>query len=251
MKVYIVGAGPGDPELLTIKAANLIKRADTIIYAGSLVSKKVLKECRYDANIYNSASMNLDEVLEIYLVNRDKEGIIVRLHTGDPSIYGAIQEQIDFLQEMSIDYEIVPGVSSFQASSAILKNQLTLPGICQTVILSRICGRTAVPDNENLREISKLKSTLVLFLSVDQCHKIEKTLIPEYGKNCHFAVVYKATWPDQKIVKGKLKNLCKLVKQAGINRHALIFVGNVFQGKYEKSKLYDSRFSHGYRESKL
>ncbi|MDA3809414.1 MAG: cobalt-precorrin-4/precorrin-4 C(11)-methyltransferase, partial [Spirochaetaceae bacterium] len=181
MDVYFIGAGPGDPELITVKGQNVLKRADIVIYAGSLVSPLVLDVCRKDAKIYDSASMNLQEVSRVYKDQKDFPGIIVRLHTGDPSIYGAIQEQMDLLKKWDIPFKVIPGVSSFQASSAALEQQLTLPGVSQTVILSRISGRTKTPESEDLALLAQSRSTMVLFLSVDQALSVQEKLLPSYG----------------------------------------------------------------------
>jgi len=251
MKVSFIGAGPGDPELITLKGKKRLEQADILIYAGSLVSPALLDYCSEFVQVYDSAAMNLDEVTGIYYDNRNKNGLIVRLHTGDPSVYGAIQEQMDFLDEWSIAYEVVPGVSSFQGSAAALKRQLTLPGISQTVILTRIAGRTAKPEGEALEELARSRSTMILFLSVDRARDVRDRLLPSYGEETPVAVVYRATWPDEIIVRGKLGELPELVERAGIFRQALIFVGNVLDCQYEKSKLYDAAFSHGFREADL
>lgn len=248
MKVSFVGAGPGDPELITIKGRNRLEQADMVIYAGSLVSPELLKYCREGVQVFDSASMNLEEVSRKYFENRSNEGLIVRLHTGDPSVYGAIQEQMDLLEKWEIDYEVVPGVSSFQASSAAMKRQLTLPGISQTVILTRISGRTATPEQEDLALLAQSRSTMVLFLSVDRARDVKEKLMPQYGGNTPVAIVYRASWDDQKIIRGSLNELPCLVEEMGINRQALIFVGDTLDCEYEKSKLYDAAFSHGFRE---
>lgn len=249
MKVYFIGAGPGDPDLITVKGQKLLNTAAIVIYAGSLVSKEILKECRTDCKIFDSASMNLTEVSEIYGKNREKEGHIVRLHTGDPSVYGAIQEQMDILSDWDIPFEVIPGVSSFQASSAALRRQLTLPGVSQTVILSRISGRTKTPASEDLANLATIGATMVLFLSVDRTADVRDKLLPSYGKDAPVAVVYRASWPDEKILRGTLEDLTELVTDAGISRQALIFVGSVLDCQYEKSKLYDAAFAHGFREA--
>jgi precorrin-4/cobalt-precorrin-4 C11-methyltransferase len=247
MKVYFVGAGPGAPDLITLRGRRLLEEADIVIYAGSLVSPEHLAWCRTDVQRMDSAGMNLDEVTRVYSENREKSGIIVRLHTGDPSVYGAIQEQMDFLDSRDIPFEVVPGVSSFQAASAVLKRQFTLPGVSQTVILSRIEGRTAVPESQKLEVLAESRATLVLFLSVDRAEEVQRRLEPFYGKDTPVAVVYKASWKDQKVFTGRLDGLSALVKEHDIRRHALIVIGNVLASDYEKSKLYDAAFTHGYR----
>jgi precorrin-4/cobalt-precorrin-4 C11-methyltransferase len=248
MKIYFIGAGPGDPELITVKGQGILKKADIVIYAGSLVSPEVLTVCKKEAEILDSASMNLDEVAAVYNKMKDREGIIVRLHTGDPSVYGAIQEQMDILKEWGVPYEVIPGVSSFQASSAALQQQLTLPGVSQSVILTRISGRTKTPALEDLSLLARAHATMVLFLSVDQTERVQEKLLPEYGPDTPVAIVYRASWPDERIVRGTLGGLHKMVTDAGITRQALIFVGNVLDSEYEKSKLYDAAFTHGFRE---
>ncbi len=247
MKVFFVGAGPGDPELITVKGLNILKKTNIVIFAGSLVNKEILTFCKDDALIYDSASMNLKEVTALYLENKSMKGTITRLHTGDPSVYGAIQEQMDFLKKFNIPYQVIPGVSSFQASSAALKQQLTLPGVSQTVILTRISGRTVTPEIEDLSLLARSRATMVLFLSVDRAEDVKQKLIGQYGGDAAVAVVYRASWPDEKIIRCKLKELPKIVKNNKIHRQALIFIGAVLDSDYEKSKLYDAAFSHGFR----
>ena len=252
MKVYFVGAGPGDPDLITVKGADLITRADIIIYAGSLVPPEIFETRNKTARIYNSASMNLEQVTAVYLENKEKPGIIVRLHTGDPSLYGAIQEQIDFLKENSIDFQVVPGISSFQAAAAAMGRQLTLAGVSQSVIITRAEGRTKLPPSEDLSILAKAKTTMVLFLSVDKPRRIMEKLIPEYGEQTPVAIVYRVGWPQEKIVYGHLAELDKLVEDNKIERQALIFIGNFLSSDsegYEKSRLYAREFSHGFRKA--
>lgn len=250
MKVYFVGAGPGDPDLITVKGRRLLEEANIVIYAGSLVSQEHLEYCAPDALLLDSAGMNLDEVAGVYSRERNEPGIIVRLHTGDPSVYGAIQEQIDLLKAWGIPFAIVPGVSSFQAASAALERQFTLPGVSQSVILTRVEGRTDVPESESLEVLARSRATLVIFLSVDKAPEIQRRLTPILGADTPVAVVYRATWDDQKILTSQLGNLGALASGAGIIRHALIVVGRVLASEYEKSKLYDAAFSHGYRKKK-
>ncbi|RLW69204.1 MAG: precorrin-4 C(11)-methyltransferase [spirochete symbiont of Stewartia floridana] len=248
MKVYFVGAGPGDPQLITVKGRDLLTQADIVIYTGSLVPDKILKCCRAEARLLDSAGMNLDEILKLYFEERGNQGIIVRLHTGDPALYGAIQEQIDQLHAWDIPFHVVPGVSSFQAASAILERQFTLPGVSQTIVLTRLEGRTAVPESERLEVLAESRATLVIFLSVDRAGEIQRRLIPILGQEMPIAVVYRATWEDQVLLKGCLGNLEHLCNEAGISRHALIIVGRVLDCEYEKSRLYSADFSHGYRQ---
>lgn len=248
MKVYFIGAGPGDPQLITVKGRNLLEQADIVIYTGSLVPEKLLEYCRPDTERVDSAGMNFDEVCMIYYTQRENQGIIVRLHTGDPALYGAIQEQIDQLCAWNIPFSIVPGVSSFQAASAVLERQFTLPGVSQTIILTRMEGRTDVPESERLEILAKSRATLVIFLSVHRAEEIQRRLVPILGEETPVAVVYRVTWEDQAILKGRLGTLHRLCDEAGITRHALIVIGRVLAGEYEKSKLYSAAFSHGYRQ---
>lgn len=251
MKVFFIGAGPGDPELLTIKARKIIKKADIIIYAGSLVNKRILKLAKRVATIYDSSKMTLEEVLKVIHRAKSTDKIIARIHSGDPSIYGAIQEQMEWCKEKRINYEVIPGVSSFCAASASLKQELTLPGISQSVIITRISGRTKVPEKESLKRLSKIKATLIIFLSVDRIDEIVDKLLNGYDKKTPAVVVYKTSWPDEKIIRGTLLDIADKVKKAGIKKQALIFVGEVLKREeFQKSKLYDKRFSHSYRKAK-
>ena len=245
--VYFVGAGPGAPDLITIRGRKLLEEADVVIYAGSLVSPEHLAWCREDAVKMDSAGMNLEEVTRVYSAEEDRPGIIVRLHTGDPSVYGAIQEQMDFLSFRGILFEVIPGVSSFQAASAALGRQFTLPGVSQTVILTRVEGRTDVPEHQRLETLAESRATLVIFLSVNRAAEIQFRLEPFYGSDTPVAVVYKVSWKDEKIFTGRLGQLSDLVQKNKINRHALIVIGWVLASDYEKSKLYDAAFTHGYR----
>lgn len=251
MKVIFIG--PGDPELITLKGLNRIKRSDIIIYAGSLVNPEILQYSSPGVLMYNSAGMNYKEICRVYTENRNIKGIIARIHTGDLSIYSAVQEQIDFCRRENILWEVIPGVSSFQASAAALGQELTLPGISQTVVLSRISGRTPVPDKESLEKLGQSRSSLVLFLSIRQIKKICAILAPIYGKKTVCIVVYRASWPDQQIIPGTLENIAARVEENGITRQALIMVGEVFRAQkepffYELSKLYDPEFTHGWRK---
>jgi precorrin-4/cobalt-precorrin-4 C11-methyltransferase len=249
MKVYFVGAGPGDPELITRKGHRLIQDAAVIIYAGSLVNPELLESASSGAEIFNSAGMNLDEVAAVYREKANEEGIIVRLHTGDPSLYGAIQEQIDYCRAENIDWEVVPGVSSFAASAAALGQELTLPGVSQSLIITRRAGRTPVPERENLADLASHGTSMALFLSVQKIEELVEDLKAGgvYTDQTPAAVVYRASWKDQKIVRADLGTLAEKVRDAGIRQQAMILVGNVMKGEYELSKLYDSQFSHGCR----
>lgn len=248
--ISFVGAGPGDVDLITIKGRRLLEEADMVIYAGSLVSKEHLKFCKTNCEIYNSASMTLEEVIEKMEKGIKKGQKIVRLHTGDPSLYGAIREQMDLLNDRNISYEVIPGVSSFTAACSAIKKEFTLPDVSQTVILTRIEGRTPVPEEEELTSLAKHKASMALFLSVKEIDRVVEKLIEGYGRdNVPVAVIYKATWEDEKIILGTLRDIGEKVKKEKIVKTAQILVGDFIEGKYDRSKLYDPKFSHGYRES--
>ncbi|MEK7376322.1 MAG: precorrin-4 C(11)-methyltransferase [Candidatus Margulisiibacteriota bacterium] len=248
MKVYFVGAGPGDPQLLTIKAAGVIKKADIIIYAGSLINHDILKSARKDARLYDSSAMDLEEVLHLIGKARSTSKIIARIHSGDPSIYGAIQEQMDWCQMQGIEYSVIPGISSFQAAAASLKQELTLPGVSQTVILTRISGRTPVPEKEALQKLAEARATMVIFLSIDRIDSVVKNLVECYGLNSPVAVIEKVSSPAERKITGTLRDIAKKVKKAGIERQAIIIVGDILKKKYQKSKLYDRNFGHMFRK---
>lgn len=247
--VHFIGAGPGDPELLTIKGKKLIDGADVIIYAGSLVNKEILKDAKKDAEIYNSASMTLEEVLDVMKRGEELKKQVVRVHTGDPSIFGAHREQMDALERMGIAYDVVPGVSSFLAAAAALKKEYTLPGVSQSVILTRMEGRTPMPEGEGLKELAKHHATMIIFLSVGMMDKLCGELRGEYREDTPVAVVYKASWPDEKIVRGTLADIASRVREAGITKTALTVVGDFLGNDYELSKLYDKHFTHEFRQS--
>lgn len=246
--VYFVGAGAGDPELLTIKGKRLIDNADVVIYAGSLVNPEVLKDVKKDCAVYDSAGMNLEEVLDVMKAAEAEGKTTVRVHTGDSSIYGAIREQLDALDKLNIDYEVVPGVSSFLAAAAAMQKEYTLPDVTQTVILTRMEGRTPVPERESIEELAKHRATMVLFLSVGMIDELVMKLKTSYPETTPVAVVYKASWPDQKIIYGTLSDIAAKVKEAGIKKTALVTVGDFLGNEYELSKLYDKTFTHEYRQ---
>lgn len=246
--VYIVGAGSGDVELITVKGLKRVKEADIIIYAGSLVNPEILKEAKENCQIYNSAYMNLEEVIDVIKKGHSEGKNIVRLHTGDPSIYGAIREQMDILRENNIPFENIPGVSSFCGAAAALQAEYTLPAVSQTVILTRMEGRTAVPEKESIESLSKHNATMIIFLSVGMIDELVKRLMEGYSENTPAAVVYKATWKDEKIVRGTLSDIALKTKEAGINKTALVIVGNCLGDDYELSKLYDKNFKTEFRK---
>lgn len=249
--VYFIGAGPGDPELLTVKGKRLIETADVIIYAGSLVNPQVLSGAKPEAEIYDSAGMTLDEVIAVMQKAEEKGLMTARVHTGDPSVYGAHREQMVRLDKLGISYEVVPGVSSFQAAAASLKREYTLPGVSQTVILTRMAGRTPMPEREQIEELAAHQATMVIFLSVGEMETLCSRLkAGGYPSDTPVAVVYKASWEDEKIVTGTLETIGEKVDQAGIKKTALVTVGHFLGDAFELSKLYDAQFSHGYRQAK-
>lgn len=245
---YFVGAGPGDVDLITVKGRKIIENADVVIYAGSLVWDKHLEFCKASCEKYNSASMTLEEVIEVAVEAHKENKTVVRLHTGDPSIYGAIKEQMDLLDKYDIKYEVIPGVSSFTASCAALKEEFTLPNVSQTVIVTRLEGRTPVPEDESLEKLAAHKCSMAIFLSVQDIDRVIEKLVKGYGsEEVPIAVVYKATWPEQKVIRGTLKDISSKVKAEGIKNFSQILVGYFLDSEYERSKLYDPEFTHGCR----
>ena len=250
MQVYIVGAGAGDPELITVKGQKLLQKADVIIYAGSLVNPALLDFAKEGAEIHDSASMTLPEVIETIEKAVAKDLMVVRLHTGDPSIYGAIQEQMDALKKKEIDFEVVPGVSSFLATAAALKQEYTLPGISQTVIITRNEGRTPVPEREKLRSLAAHQATMCIFLSITMLADVVKELIEGgYAPSTPIAIVQRASWPEQKIVRATLETIVAEIADKGIDRTAMIVVSRCLGADYELSRLYAPEFSHMFREA--
>ena len=247
--VHFIGAGPGDPELITIKGKRLIDQADVIIFAGSLVNPAVLDGRKKDAVVYDSAYMNLDEVMDVVIPAVKAGKKVVRVHTGDPSIYGAIREQMVRLDAEGIEYDVIPGVSSFCASAAAVKKEFTLPSVSQTVIITRMEGRTPVPPKEKLKDLAAHHASMCIFLSVGFMDELTKTLMAAgYEPDCPMAVVYKASWPEQKILYGTVETMAKLVEENKIEKTAMTMVGGFLGDEFELSKLYDSHFTTGYRK---
>ncbi|MEI6562680.1 MAG: precorrin-4 C(11)-methyltransferase [bacterium] len=250
MKVIFVGAGPGDPDLLTVKAATLLSSCRCCVYAGSLVSPDVLALIPSGAETHDSAGMTLEEVVAVCRSALDRDMDVIRLHTGDPSIYGAIREQMNELDKLGIAYEVVPGVSSFQAAAAALKTELTAPEVAQTIILTRSSGRTPVPPEQELEKLAESRSTLCLFLSVGNMGSMAAKLAKHYGNDCPIGVVFHASWPDQVILRGTLADIAGQVEAAHISKTAMIIVGRTLTRDIPASKLYDASFSHEYRKAK-
>ena len=255
-RVSFVGAGPGAADLITIRGARLLRHADVVIFAGSLVDRKLVQLYATKADIYDSAGMTLSEVITVMIDATASGRSIVRLHTGDPSIYGAIQEQMEALDRLNIDYHVVPGVTSAFAAAAALKQELTLPEVSQTVIITRIEGRTPVPEREQLSAIARLGATMVIYLSVNMVEKVVDQLLQgAYTPATPAAVVCRASWDDEQIFQCTLLDLAEKVHEAGIDRQALIIVGDVLAARRDglkaKSMLYDGEFSHGFREGSV
>ncbi len=247
MKVYFIGAGPGDPKLLTIKGKEIIEKAEVIIYAGSLVNEEILKYAVHAKETHNSAVLNLEEIGDIFRRAKERNHDVARIHSGDPSIYGAIHEQMEILDDLNISCEVIPGISSFQAAAAALCQELTLPNVCQTITLTRMEGRTPVPDKENLREIIKTRPTLVLFLSISRLNEIVEILRTGYPPSTPVVIVYRVSWPDEKIILGTLEDILDKWDGRVITKTALIMVGEVMAKKAGASMLYDKEFSHSCR----
>ncbi len=251
MTVHFIGAGPGDPELITVKGQRLLAAADTVIYAGSLVNPALLDLAKPGAVIMNSATMTLDEVVAAIVAAVGEGRRVVRLHTGDPSLYGAIREQMDALDARGITYEVVPGVSSFLAAAAALRCEYTVPEVTQTVIVTRLEGRTPVPEREKLALLATHRATMCIFLSVHLLDSVVAELTAGgYPPDTPIAVVQKASWPDEKIYRGTLATIARTVAEAGVDRTAMIVVGRCLAGDYALSKLYSPDFGHMFREAK-
>jgi len=251
-KVYFVGCGPGDPDLITIKAKKLIQKADVLIYSGSLIPPSIVKLCKKGQK-HDAAKLVREEIFNLLRKNSKRGKLVVRLHDGDPTIYGAIKEQIDSLQKEGIKSIVIPGVTSFLASAAALGTQLTLPGVTQTIILTRAESRTKVPKQERISELAKHKATMIFYLSVHLLPEIVKQSVKGgYKKSTPVAVVYRASWDDQKIIIGTLNDITKKVWKEKITRTAIVIIGDVVKPKsYEFSRLYDKTFSHGFRKAKI
>jgi len=251
-KVYFVGCGPGDPELLTVKAKKLIQKADVVVYSGSLIPKDIIKLCK-KAELHDAAKLVREQIFDILKYAAVKEKLVVRLHDGDPSIYGAIREQTDNLKKIGIEYEIIPGITSFLASAASLGCELTLPGITQTIIVTRAESRTKVPKREKIAELAKHKATMIFYLSVHLMGDIVREAIKGgYSKSTPVAAVYRASWKDEKVITGTLEDIVKKVREEKITRTAIVIIGDIVNPKsYEYSKLYDKTFSHGFRKAQV
>ena len=248
--VHFVGAGSGAVDLITVRGAKLLGEADVVIYAGSLVNPELLKLCNEGCEIHNSATMTLEEVIAVIKEAEDAQKTTVRLHTGDSSIYGAVREQFDELIELGIEYDVCPGVSSFCGAAASLKTEYTLPDVSQTVIITRTAGRTPVPERQSIASLAAHQATMVLFLSTKLTEKLQAELLAGgYPGNTPVAVVYKATWPEEKIFRCTVDTLHKTVSENGLTKTSLIIVGNCMGDQYLRSMLYHPTFTTEYREA--
>lgn len=252
MKLYIIGAGPGDPDLITVKGLKLLQEADVVLYADSLVSQELVLKAKQEAEVIKTAGMHLEEMVKVMVGHIRQGKKVVRVHTGDPAVYGAIMEQIVLLKQENIGVEIIPGVSSVFAAAAVAEAELTIPDLTQTVILTRAEGRTPVPELEKLRDLAKHQCTIALFLSATLTKKVVKELIEAgWRKDTPAVVVYKATWPDQKIVRTTIEHLDEDMRVNGIRKQAMILAGwaldPTIHHKDYRSKLYDKTFTHGFR----
>lgn len=248
--IYFIGAGPGAPDLITLRGAELLRRAGMIVYAGSLVNPALLDYAPQGCEVYDSALMTLDEVME-KLLDGERRGLTtVRLHTGDPSLYGAIREQMDRLRAEGVEFSVVPGVSSFCAAAAAIPAEYTLPGVSQTLIISRMEGRTPVPAREGIRSLAAHGTSMVLFLSSAMLKELASELIAGgYPPETPAALVYKASWPDERVLRGPLASIPAMAEEAGISKTALVLVGDFLGDEYDLSRLYDASFSHGCRRA--
>jgi len=252
VRVYIIGAGPGDPKLLTLRGAELIARCPVVLYTGSLVPREVIAHARADAEVLDSSGMTLDQIVEIISAARDADQDVARVHTGDPLIFGSTAEQMRRFETLGIAYEIVPGVSSFSAAAAAVGRELTLPELSQTIILTRAEGRTAMPEGEKLADLARHRATLVFFLSITLLGRVARELAPIYGEDCPAFVIHRASWPDQVIVRGTLADIFAKVREAKITSQSIILVGRVLTATdFADSRLYDPTFSHGYRKASV
>lgn len=249
--VHFVGAGPGDPDLITLKGYRLLQEAGVVIYAGSLVNPELLKYCSEGCEIYDSASMSLEEIIDA-MEKGVKEGKeVVRLQTGDFSIYGSIREQTEEMKKRDLDFTCTPGVSSFLGAASSLGVEYTVPEVSQSVIITRMAGRTPVPSKESIRSYAQHQTSMVIFLSIHSIDQVVRELTKGgYPEETPVAVIYKATWPEEKKVIGTLANIAEKVQEAGITKTALIMVGDFLGQEFYYSKLYDSHFKHGYRDAK-
>ena len=249
--VHFVGAGPGAPDLITMRGARLLGEADVVVWAGSLVNGELLGLCKEGCEIHDSSRLTLEETTAV-LSEADRSGkVCVRLHTGDPCLFGAIREQMEELDRLGVEYDVVPGVSSFCGAASAIKREYTVPGVSQTVIISRMEGKTPVPRREGIAELSRHGASMVLFLSSGMIRELCVELLKggAYKADTPCCVVYKATWADERIVEGTLSDIADKAEEAGVRKTALVLVGDFLGGTYEKSLLYDKMFSTEFRKA--
>ena len=250
--IDFVGAGSGAADLITLRGKNLIEKADIIIYAGSLVNPQLLEYKKDECVVYNSAVMTLEEVMDVMIKGHKDGKNLVRLHTGDPCVYGAIREQMDILDKEGIPYEYCPGVSSFCGAAAALDLEYTLPDVSQSVIITRMAGRTPVPDKESIRSFAAHQATMVIFLSTGMLDRLsEELILGGYPADTPAAIVYKATWPEEKVLRCTVAELAQTARAEGVTKTALIVVGRVLDGEYDRSKLYDPSFTTEFRKASV
>ncbi|NNN20229.1 MAG: precorrin-4 C(11)-methyltransferase [Acidimicrobiaceae bacterium] len=252
--ISFVGAGPGDPELITIKGRNRLAEADTVIWASSLVPQELLSHCGAKAAIIDSAGMTLEDVLEVYAISNGKQ--VVRLHSGDPSVYGAIQEQIDYCIENQINFEIVPGVTSVAAAAAILQREFTIPALSQSVVFTRLAGKTksSMPERESVSAFARIGGTLGIFLSGARPEELQNELLCEgtaFNDSTPAAIIIRATWSDEKVIRTTIGSLAKEMAASGANRTVLVIVGEVLTGPTQRSHLYSPNYAHRFRKRSL
>ena len=249
--VHFLGAGPGAPDLITVRGARLLQEAGQVIYAGSLVNPALLDACREDCRILDSACMTLEEVIAAILAAEDEGLVTVRLHTGDPSVYGAVREQMEELEKRGIPYDVTPGVSSFCAAAAALNAEYTIPGVSQSLILTRMAGRTPVPDQESIRAMASHGCSMAIFLSAGMAEKVQEELLKgAYSADTPAAIVFRASWPDEKVIRCSVGTLAECAAEHQIRKTALLLVGDFLNGSGERSRLYDPGFTTGYRKGK-
>jgi len=247
--IYFVGAGSGAPDLITIRGAKLIQQADVIVYAGSLVNPALLEDKKDGCMVYNSAKMTLEQVMDVMVLASKAGKLVVRLHTGDPCVYGAHREQMDVLDREGLAYEVVPGVSSFCGAAAALKAEYTLPDVSQSVIITRMAGRTSVPDRESIRSFAAHQASMVIFLSTGLLKELQRELAEGgYPRDTPAAIVYKATWPEEKVCRCTIETLADTAEAEGIKKTALIMVGRFLEGEYGRSELYNPAFTTEFRK---
>lgn len=248
MTVYFVGAGPGAPDLITVRGADLVARCPVVLYAGSLVPSAVVARARPDARVLDSAAMTLDRIVAVMEEAHARREDVARVHTGDPSLFGSTGEQMRRLDALGIPYEVVPGVSSFTAAAAALRRELTLPGVSQAVIVARAPGRTPVPAGQELTALAAHRATLALFLSAGLLEDVVAALVPAYGADCPAAIVSRASWPDEQVVRGRVADLAALARDHGISATAMVLVGPALGAEaFPDSRLYAADFAHAFR----